>query len=181
MCGCGGFELQMQSAYSAIIDPVSGGETTVTASSSCPLSDLGPALESVCFEQNNSGATDEIRIATAGTVTHTYTLSGKNSAGDALFSDTGSQLAYMTIPTGDSACDGDPVTATLRVMNLATGSTVNRYMGDFVASAWAGGLIYGTVTNDTTGASYLVSVNPATLAVTQLSPSGDTAGVVGVI
>jgi hypothetical protein len=179
MCGCGGFELQMQSGYSAIVDPVSGGQTTVTASTSCPLSDLGPALESVCFAGTN--ATTAIRIATAGVVTHTYALSGKNSAGDALFSDTGSQLAYMTLPTGDSECDGDPITATLRVMNLATGSTVNRYMGDFVPSAWTGGLIYGTVTNDTTYASYVVSVNPATLAVTRLTPSGDSASVIGVV
>jgi hypothetical protein len=152
---------------------------TVTASTSCPLSDLGPALESVCFAGTN--ATDAIQIATAGVVTHTYPLSGKNSAGDALFSDNGSQLAYVTIPTGDSECDGDPVTATLRVMNLATGSTVNRYMGDFVPSAWSGGLIYGTVTNDTTGAASVVSVNPATFAITRLTPSGDTAGVIGVI
>ncbi len=180
MCGCGGFELQMQSAYSAIIDPVSGGETTVTASSSCPLSDLGPALESVCFEQNNSGATDEIRIATAGTVTHTYTLSGKNAAGDAMFNDDGGQLAYVTIPVADDQC-GEAITGTLRVMDLATGHTISRAMGDFAPAAWAGGLIYGTVTNDTTGAAFAVSVNPSTLAVTQLTPSGDTAGVIGVI
>jgi len=179
MCGCGGFELQMQSGYSAIIDPVSGGQTTVTASTSCPLSDLGPALESVCFAGTN--ATTAIQLATAGVVTHSYALSGKNSAGDALFSDDSSQLAYVTLPAGDSECDGDPITATLRVMNLATGSTANRYMGDFVPSAWTGGLIYGTVTNDTTGASYVVSVNPATFAITRLTPSGDTAGVVGVI
>jgi hypothetical protein len=179
MCGCGSFELQMQSAYSAIIDPISGGETTVTASTSCPLSDLGPALESVCFAGTN--ATDAIRIAKAGVVTRTYALSGKNTAGDALFSADGSQLAYVTIPADDIACNGDPFTATLRVMNLATGATVNRYMGDFNPSAWAGGLIYGTITNDTTGDAYVVSVNPATLAITQLTPSGDTAGVIGVM
>ena len=29
-CGCGAFDMQMQSAYSAVVDPVSDGETTVT-------------------------------------------------------------------------------------------------------------------------------------------------------
>jgi hypothetical protein len=177
-CGCGAFDMQMQSAYSAVVDPASGGETTVTSTSSCPLSDLGPALESVCFAGTN--ATDAIRIASAGVVTHTYALSGKNFAGDALFSADGSQLAYVTIPTADDTCGGT-ITTTLRVMNLATGSTVNRAMGDFVPSAWAGGLIYGTVTNDGTGASYLVGVNPTTLAVTRLTPNGAWAGIVGII
>jgi hypothetical protein len=181
MCGCGGFELQMQSAYSAIIDPVSGGETTLTASNSCPLSDLGPALESVCFEQNNNtGATDEMRIATAGTVTHTYTLSGKNAAGDAMFNDDGSQLAYLTIPVADDQCGGT-FSGTLRVMDLATGHTISRAMGDFTAVAWAGGLIYGSVTSASGAASWIVSVNPTTLAVTQLSPSDDTAQTIGVM
>jgi hypothetical protein len=181
MCGCGGFELQMQSGYSAIIDPVSLGETTVTASTSCPLSDLGPALESVCFEGNtNTGATDEIRIAHAGTVTHTYTLSGKNVAGDAMFSGDGGQLAYLTIPVAEDQC-GATITGTLRVMDLATGTTISRAMGDFVPSAWAGGLIYGSVTSTDYTTSWLVAVNPTTLAVTKLTPSGGAVGIVGVM
>jgi hypothetical protein len=179
MCGCGNFELQMQSGNSDVIDPISGGETIVTSSSSCPLSDLGPALESVCFA--GTAATTAIQIATAGVVTHTYALSGKNLAGDALFSAVGGQLAYVTIPTTDIQCNGDPFAATLRVMDLATGNTVNRYMGDFVPAAWTGGLIYGTLTNDTTSTASVVSVNPATLAVTRLTPSEDTAGVIGVV
>jgi hypothetical protein len=181
MCGCGGFELQMQSAYSAIIDPVSGGETTLTASNTCPLSDLGPALESVCFEQdNNTGATDEMRIATAGTVTHTYTLSDKNAAGDAMFNDDGSQLAYVTIPIADDQCGGT-FSGTLRVMDLATGYTISRAMGDFTPAAWAGGLIYGSVTSPSFADSWIVTLNPTTLAVTQLTPSDDTAQTIGVM
>jgi hypothetical protein len=178
-CGCGPFDMQMQSAYSAVVDPVSDGETTVTSTSSCPLSDLGPALESVCFAGTN--ATTAIQIATAGVVTHMYGLSGKNFAGDALFSADGSQLAYITLPIADMQECGEAMTGTLRVMNLATGSTVNRYMGDFVPSAWAGGLIYGTLSNDSAGAAWLVSVNPTTLAVTRLTPNGDSPGIVGVI
>jgi hypothetical protein len=178
-CGCGAFDMQMQSAYSAIVDPVSDGETTVTSTSSCPLSDLGPALESVCFAGAN--ATDAIQIASAGIVTHTYTLSGKNFAGDALFSADGSQLAYITLPVADMQECGQAMTSTLRVMNLATGTTVDRYLGDFVPSTWAGGLIYGTVTNADSTASWLVGVNPTTLAVTRLTPNGDWAGIIGVI
>jgi len=73
--------LKPQRALAAVVDPVSDGETTVTADTSCPLSDIGPALESVCFA--GTDATDAIRIASAGKVIHTYALSGKNAAGDA--------------------------------------------------------------------------------------------------
>ena len=65
-------------------------------------------------------ATDAIRIASDGTVVHTYALSGKNVAGDALFSADGSQLAYVTIPVAERPC-GATINATLRVMNIATG------------------------------------------------------------
>jgi hypothetical protein len=181
MCGCGGFELQMQSGYSAIIDPVSLGETTVTASTSCPLSDLGPALESVCFDgNNNTGATDEIRIANAGTLTHTYTLSGKNVAGDAMFNDDGSQLAYLTIPVADDQC-GATLSGTLRVMDLGTGRTISRAMGDFSPAAWTDGLIYGSVISADGATSWLVAVNPTTLAVTRLTTNSYWVGIVGII
>ena len=175
-CGCGSFDMQMQSAYSAVIDPVSEGVTTVTADTSCPLSDIGPALESVCFD--GTSATDAIRISSGGTVTHTYRLSGKNFAGDALFSADGSRLAYVTIPVAEETC-GTPITTTLRVLNVATGSTVSRAMGDFVPSAWSGGLIYGSITagND----SWLVGVDPATLSVTRLTPNGVNDGIVGIM
>jgi hypothetical protein len=175
-CGCGSFDMQMQSAYSAIIDPVSDGETTITADTSCPLSDLGPAMESVCFD--GTSATDAIRIASAGTVTHTYTLSGKNLAGDALFSADGAELAYVTIPVAEDTC-GATVTATLRILDIATGAAQSRAMGDFVPSAWSGGLIYGSVSNATD--SWLVGVNPTTLAVTPLTAPSPEAGLVGIM
>jgi hypothetical protein len=183
MCGCGSFDFQMQSGYSAIIDPVSGGETTLTANTSCPLSDLGPALESVCFDTNaNTGATDQIRIATAGTVTHTYTLSGKNAAGDAMFSADGSQLGYVTIPVAQAdECGGSDFTVTLHMMDIATGYTVDREMGNFTPTAWSGGAIFGSIASADGNTSYLVAVNPTTFAVTQLTPSGDTAQTIGVM
>ena len=40
-CGCGSFDMQMQSAYSATINPVSEVVTPLTASGSCPLSAVG--------------------------------------------------------------------------------------------------------------------------------------------
>jgi hypothetical protein len=178
-CGCGSFDMQMQSAYSSIIDPVSEGVTTVTADTSCPLSDIGPAMESVCFAGTNG--TTAIRIASDGTVVHTYSLSGKNLAGDALFSADASQLAYVTIPLADDQC-GATINATLRVMNIASGNTVGRALGDFTPSAWSpGGLIYGSVTNATGTDTWLVAVNPSTLSVTRLTPNGADGGIVGIM
>jgi hypothetical protein len=183
MCGCGSFDFQMQSGYSAIIDPASGGETTLTASTSCPLSDLGPALESVCFDTNaNTGATDEIRIATAGRVTHTYALSGKNAAGDAMFSADGSRLAYVTIPAAQAdECGGSDFTVTLRMMDIATGDTVDHAMGNFAPSGWSGGVIFGSISSASGDSSSLVAVNTTTFAVTRLTPSDDSAETIGVI
>ena len=180
-CGCGSFDMQMQSAYSAIIDPVSLGETTVTASTSCPLSDIGPNLEAVCFD--GPYETDAIRFSSGGTVIHNYALSGKNFAGDALFSDDASRLAYITIPVTEDQCQGvgGPITATLRVMNIATGSVVSRAMGDFVPSAWAGGVIFGSVTSTSGASSWLVGVNPNTMSVTRLSPAGSDVRIIGIM
>jgi hypothetical protein len=177
-CGCRSFDMQMQSGYSAILDPVSLGETTVTASTSCPLSDIGPALESVCFD--GPYETDAIRISSGGTVIHNYALSGKNFAGDALFSDDASRLAYLTIPVTEDQC-GATITATLRIMNIATGSVVSRAMGDFVPSAWADGVIFGSVTSASGASSWLVSVNPNTMSVTRLSPDGSNVGIIGIM
>jgi len=178
-CGCGSFDMQMQSAYSAILDPVSLGETTVTASTSCPLSDIGPALESVCFD--GTSATDAIRLSTGGTVIHNYALSGKNLAGDAMFSDDGSRLAYVTIPVAEYNDCGGPITTTLRVMDIATGNTMSRAMGDFVPSAWSGGVIFGSITSSSGTSSWLVGVNPSTMTVSRLSPDGSNVGIIGVM
>jgi hypothetical protein len=179
-CGCGSFDMQMQSAYSAVIDPVSLGETTVTASTSCPLSDIGPNLEAVCFD--GPYETDAIRFSSNGTVIHNYALSGKNFAGDALFSDDASRLAYITIPVTEDQCQGGgAITATLRVMNIATGSVVSRAMGDFVPSAWAGGVIFGSVTSTSGASSWLVGVNPNTMSVTRLSPAGSDVRIIGIM
>ena len=140
-CGCGSFDMQMQSAYSAILDPVSLGETTVTASTSCPLSDIGPALESVCFD--GTSATDAIRFSSGGTVIHNYALSGKNFAGDAMFSDDGSRLAYVTIPVRSTTA-ARPSPRRSGSWTSPPAARGERAMGGFVPPAWSGGPIFGS-------------------------------------
>jgi len=177
-CGCGSFDMQMQSAYSAIVDPATRHVTTLTADNSCPLSNVGPDLETVCFA-SGSAATDAIHIGSGGTVTHSYSLSGANVAGDAVFAPSGTSLAYVTIPVGEDTC-GATLTPTLRVLNIATGGAVSRNVGDFTPLVWApGGPIYGQMVN--ASATWLAAVDPATLAVTRLTPNATGIELVGVM
>ena len=73
------------------------------------------------------------------------------------------------------------ITSTLRVMNIATGTVVSRAMGDFVPSAWAGGVIFGSITSADYTKSWLVGVNPSTMTVTRLSPDGSDVAIVGIM
>jgi hypothetical protein len=66
-------------------------------------------------------------------------------------------------------------------MNIATGSVVSRAMGDFVPSAWSGGVIFGSVTSASGASSWLVGVNPNTMSVTQLSPAGSDVRIIGIM
>ena len=106
---------------------------------------------------------------------YSFVMSGANSAGDAVFSPTGTSLAYVTVPSSEDGC-GAAWTATLRVLNLASGKAVSRALGEFSPVVWANsGLIYGTVDHmDAAGdySSTLVAVNPGTLAVTQIGAAG---------
>jgi hypothetical protein len=173
-CGCGSFDMQMQSAYSAIINPSSGTVTTLTADAACPLSTVGSGLETVCFAAGPT-ATDAIRIASGGTTIHTYSLSGATLAGDAVFAPGGNALAYVTIPVSENTC-GATLTPTLRVLNIATGSAVARNLGDFTPGAWAaGGPIYGGLTIGST--TWLAAVDPATFAVRRLTPGAALVGI----
>jgi hypothetical protein len=171
-CGCGSFDMQMQSAYSATINPVTEVVTPLTASNSCPLSAVGPATETACF--SGTSTTIGLVITSGGVVRHNFAMSGANVGGDAVFSPAGTELAYVTIPASEDSC-GATWNATLRVMNLATGAAVTRTLGEFSPAAWgADGLLYGTVDSmDKAGdaLSQLVAVNPATLAVTSLGPA----------
>jgi hypothetical protein len=52
-------------------------------------------------------------------------------------------------------------------------------MGDFIPSAWTGGVIFGSMSSGAT--SWLVGVNPSTLSVSRLSPDASNVGIVGTI
>jgi hypothetical protein len=172
-CGCGSFDMQMQSAYSAVINPTSGAVTTLTADTACPLSTVGAGLETVCFAAGPT-ATDAIRIASGGTTIHTYSMSGTSLAGDAVFAPGGNALAYVTIPVSQNTC-GATVTPTLHVLNLATGGVVARNVGDFAPAAWTSGPIYGDLTIGAT--TWLAAVDPTTFALTRLATGAVLVGI----
>src|SRR3984893_2581349 len=160
-CGCALFDMEMQAAYTALIDPVSSGTTELTADGTCPLSGIGPYQASACF---HGGVTvDELRIATAGTVTARYSMSARNVAGDAKFSPDGSALAYVTVPSASDYCGGDYQT-TLHVLSLRDGSVRALTLHNFDAKAWpASNRLYGVERG--TSAWSLVGIDPGTLAV----------------
>ncbi len=170
-CGCGLFDMQMQSAYSATINPVTQVVTPLASDQSCPLSAIGPGGETACFTNDmNTGGTTGLRVSVGSAHRYSFAMSGANIAGAAVFSPDGASLAYVTVPASEDGC-GQAWTATLRVINLATGKATMRALGEFTPVVWsANGLIYGTVQG--ANALTLVSVSPTTLAVTQLSGAG---------
>ncbi|MFI5287570.1 MAG: hypothetical protein ACHQ4F_14800 [Candidatus Dormibacteria bacterium] len=168
-CGCGSFDMQMQSAFSASINPVTGVVTTLTASASCPLSAVGTGMETACFAGTTT--TTSLRVSIAGVLRHSFTMSGTTVAGDAVFSPAGTELAYVTIPAAEDTC-GATWNATLRVLNLATGAAVSRTLGEFTPAVWGSdGLLYGSIASNSGSDASLVAVNPATLAVAWLTPA----------
>lgn len=177
-CGCGSFDMQMQSQYSAFINPTTQVVTELTSDGSCPLSAVGPGMATACFVLGSSGTTG-LRT-TSGVIRHQFTMSGANTAGDAVYSPAGSSLAYITIPNAENTC-GATWNATLHVLNLASGNVASRTLGaEFSPAVWAAnGLIYGSMSNNTT--SWLVAINPATFAVTRLTPAAGNAQLVGVM
>jgi hypothetical protein len=179
-CGCGSFDMQMQSANSGIINPTTEVVTALTNDDFCPLSNVGPAAETVCFATSaTSEATQDIRIASHGVATHSYSLSGTSVAGDAVFAPGGNALAYITIPVSQDGC-GATITPTLRILNLTSGSAIDRNVGDFAPAAWgSNGLLYGLMTVGSTN--WVASVNPVTFAVSRVSPSVPGATFIGIV
>jgi hypothetical protein len=170
-CGCGSFDMQMQSAYSAIINPVSEVVTPLTGTWTCPLSAVGPGTQTACFSVDANGNTLGLRIASGGVLRHSFAMSGANVGGDAVFNPAGTELAYVTVPSSEATC-GATWNATLRILNLATGAAVTRTLGEFSPAVWgADGLLYGSIASQSGSAASLIAVNPATLAVTQIAPS----------
>jgi hypothetical protein len=179
-CGCGSFDMQMQSAFSATINPATKTVRTLTADTACPLSNVGSGLEAVCFASNTTGGTDAIRIVTGG-VTHTYPMSGANVAGNAVFSPTAGTVAYETIPISQDTC-GATLTPTLHVLTVANGAAISANVGDFTPAAWApGGSIYGQLESHDWSNNWVVAVNPATFAVTRLTADVPGVALVGII
>jgi hypothetical protein len=179
-CGCGSFDMQMQSADSAIINPSTQAVTALTDDAFCPLSTVGPSTETVCFATSaTTAATESIRIASRGVAAHSYSLSGTSVAGDAVFAPSGNALAYITIPVSQDSC-GATITPTLRVLNVATGSAIDRNVGNFAPSVWGpNGLLYGLMTTGSN--TWVAAVNPATFAVTRVSPGGPGTAFVGIV
>lgn len=170
-CGCGSFDMQMQSAYSATINPVSEVVTPLTGSWTCPLSAVGPGTQTACFSGDTNGNTVGLRITSGGVLRHNFVMSGANVGGDAVFNPAGTELAYVTVPSSEATC-GATWNATLRILNLATGAAVTRTLGEFSPAVWgADGLLYGSIASQSDSAASLVAVNPVTLAVTQISSS----------
>ncbi|MGA8521781.1 MAG: hypothetical protein WB807_01845 [Candidatus Dormiibacterota bacterium] len=170
-CGCGSFDMQMQSAYSATINPVTEVVTPLTGSWTCPLSAVGPGMQTACFSSDTNGNTVGLRITSGGVLRHNFPMSGVNVGGDAVFSPAGTELAYVTVPSSEATC-GATWNATLRILNLATGAAVTRTLGQFSPAVWgADGLLYGSIASQSDTAASLVALNPVTLAVTQISPA----------
>jgi hypothetical protein len=179
-CGCGSFDMQMQSAFSAIINPATETVTTLTADAACPLSNVGSGLQAVCFASNTTGGTNAIRIATGG-VTHTYPMSGANVAGNAVFSPAAGTIAYETIPISQDSC-GATLTPTLHVLTVANGAAIGANVGDFTPAAWApDGSIYGQLASSDWSHDWVVAVNPATFAVTRLTADVPGVALVGIM
>jgi hypothetical protein len=179
-CGCGSFDMQMQSAFSATINPATEVVTTLTADTACPLSNVGSGLQSVCFASNTTGGTDGIRLVTGG-VRHTYPMSGANVAGNAVFSPTAATVAYETIPISQDSC-GAALTPTLHVLTVATGAAVSANAGDFTPAAWApDGAIYGQLQSADGTHNWVAAVNPATFAVTRLTADVSGVALVGIM
>jgi hypothetical protein len=177
-CGCGSFDMQMQSQYSAFINPTTEVVTELTSDAGCPLSAVGPGMATACF--SGTSGTTGLRVSSGGVVRHQYTMSGANTAGDAVFSPAGDSIAYITIPNAETDC-GATWNATLHVINLASGSVASRTLGaEFTPAVWAAnGLVYGTMSNGTT--SWLVAINPATFAVTRLTVATGSDQFVGIV
>jgi hypothetical protein len=178
-CGCGSFDMQMQSAFSGLINPSSMSVTTLTADNACPLSNVGPGAQSICFaDSTTTGATTAVRIA-AGALTHSYSLSGANVAGNAVFASTGSAVAYETIPVSQDTCDA-PLTPTLHVLTVANGAARAANVGNFTPAAWApGGAIYGQLQSGP--AAWVAAVDPGSLAVTRLTPNIPGVAFIGLV
>ena len=145
-CGCGLFDMQMQSGVRGNHQSRHRGGHAMASDQSCPLSAVGPGGETACFTNDtNTGGTTGLRVSVGGAHRYSFAMSGANIAGDAVFSPDRRLARLHHRPDQQDAC-GATWTATLRVLNLASGKAVSRALGEFSPVVWApNGLIYGTV------------------------------------
>ena len=171
-CGCGPFDMEMQSESAALIDPATLAVTALPASGSCPLSAFASSGFTTCFERDETGSgATEVRVMNGPNTVSSLGLSGKNAAGNAQFSPDGSQLAYLTVDAS-SGC-GSEAPYSLHVLDLHTSAVRATTLGQATLSDWAStGALLATVASSTSTA--VVSIDPVTLARTALwtGPSG---------
>ena len=181
-CGCGAFDMEMLAGYSALFDPSTGAATDLTANDSCPLSGVGPDAVATCFDKSaNDPGDDAIEILHAGKLSTRLSLSGQSLGADAVFSRDGSTLAYATLPAADDQCGSDwQSLTTLRILSLQSGTVVTGGGAGLQPVAWtATGVLYATETANK-GAVSVVTLNPASGAVTALWAGGSGARLIGV-
>jgi len=184
-CGCGlPFDMQMQSADTTLLDPATGTASPLTADAGCPLSGVGPGAIAACFEAGSSGGDDALDLLASGTVTTSYSLSGQNLGGDAVFSPDGSMLAYATVPDSAGGCGTGPdwqSLTTLRILDLRSGSVVAAPESGLAPAAWtSSGTLYGTET-DASAAVSVVSIDPTEGAATVIWTGAPGAVLLGVL
>lgn len=179
-CGCGPFDMQMQSADSALIDASTGATTDITNDSACPLSGASADGVGACFATGGgSSGTTALHILRQGSVAQQFSLSGHNVAGNAVFAADDSAVAYLTIPLAGAQCGGTWA-STLRFLELATGAATDASVNGLSTLRWSGtGAMFGVV--HTAAASTLVSIDPATLRTATLIDGPATMSLAGVI
>lgn len=179
-CGCGPFDMQMQSSNTALINPFTAATTAVTDDAACPLSGLGAHAETACFAvSNQSGGATQLRVMHAGSVIQRFGMSGQSVAGDAVFAGDASSVAYLTVPLADASCGGT-MASTLHVLTLASGTANATAITGLDLIDWlSSGAIYGQV--DAATAMTIVTVDPTTLHASTLWTGSTGSSLVGLI
>ncbi len=175
-CGCGPFDMQMQAAYTGVIDPAGDTVVDLTSDGSCPLSGIGPARSIACFQ--SSAVNQSLRVQSGSGVTRRFALPAKTIGGDARFSPDGTALAYVTeVQTSDAGCGGT-WRSTLRILSLGTGTMRSVSIDDLDVSAWpSSGTLLGTVSGQDSWS--LVGIDTASLRVHTVWRTAGTAHLVG--
>ena len=116
--------MQMQSAYSATINPVTEVVTPLTAQRDVPAERRrtrhGDRVLLLGHQRHHRRPAHHQRRRASPQLRD---VRGSTVAGDAVFSPAGTEIAYVTVPSSEDTC-GATWNATLRILNLATGAAV---------------------------------------------------------